>query len=180
MINKLEIMQQENFYPFEACEQYVNLLQENITRMANNSANCKAWLVAIITGVFAISGKAESIDVMPIIYIALGAFYFLDCFYLGQERLMRDAEKVFISKVRKNADDVKDYLFSFKPEKLSQTTDTWKQKFVLFFKHVGKQLWSTIKGMFSWSTTLFYGLILIGIIYIQHNLIGYACSCMCH
>ena len=40
----------ENIYLFKESEQYVNLLQENLNRMAGNSANCKNWLMGIIGG----------------------------------------------------------------------------------------------------------------------------------
>lgn len=30
--------------------QYLQMMQENITRMAGNSANAKTWLVTIVTG----------------------------------------------------------------------------------------------------------------------------------
>lgn len=30
--------------------QYLQMMQENITRMAGNSANAKTWLITIVTG----------------------------------------------------------------------------------------------------------------------------------
>lgn len=38
--------------------QYLQMMQENITRMAGNSANAKTWLVTIVTGFFAIGCTA--------------------------------------------------------------------------------------------------------------------------
>ena len=34
--------------------QYLQMMQENITRMAGNSANAKTWLVTIVTGLVAV------------------------------------------------------------------------------------------------------------------------------
>ena len=86
----------ENIYPFKEAEQYVSLLQENITRMANNSANCKNWLVAVIAGALAISFSKDNVDYAPYVIVLLMCltlvFYFLDCLYLGLERRMIEAE----------------------------------------------------------------------------------------
>ena len=38
----------------EDARQYLQMMQEYITRMAGNSANCKTWLVTLTTGLLAI------------------------------------------------------------------------------------------------------------------------------
>ena len=38
----------------ETDRHYISLLQENINRMAANSANCKTWLVTLVTAIIAL------------------------------------------------------------------------------------------------------------------------------
>ena len=162
-----EIMEKEikTIYPYKECEQYVNLLQENITRMANNSANCKNWLSAIIAGVFTVvfTKDANYIpELLTIIKIITLLFYFLDCLYLGLERNFIAAEKEFIKLCRANnpnTDDIKKMLMSFSKtiniEELTPNVCSEKAR------HLWKQLKQTFRAMFSWSTTPFYGTLLL-------------------
>ena len=57
--------EQKTLFPFKEAEQYIALLQENITRMATSSANCKNWLVAIIAGVLAVAFAKENASYLP-------------------------------------------------------------------------------------------------------------------
>ena len=57
--------EQKEIYPFKECEQYVELLQRNIDRMANNSANCKNWLIAIIAGALTVTFAKSDPDLYP-------------------------------------------------------------------------------------------------------------------
>ena len=63
--------------------QYLQMMQENITRMAGNSANAKTWLVTIVTGFFAIGCSIKDLDwwlllaIIPII-----VFWYIDAYYL--------------------------------------------------------------------------------------------------
>lgn len=63
--------------------QYLQMMQENITRMAGNSANAKTWLVTIVTGFFAIGCSIKDFDwwlllaIIPII-----VFWYIDAYYL--------------------------------------------------------------------------------------------------
>lgn len=43
--------------------QYISLLQENINRMASNSANCKTWLVTILAALLAIQISLQELRV---------------------------------------------------------------------------------------------------------------------
>ena len=62
----------ESFYPFQEAEQYVNLLQENISRMANNSASCKNWLVGIIGGAIAVVFAKDKEELAAVIAHQIG------------------------------------------------------------------------------------------------------------
>lgn len=170
-----EIMEKEikTIYPYKECEQYVNLLQENITRMANNSANCKNWLVAIIAGVLAVVFTKDGGDYLEEILCLLkwitGLFFFLDCLYLGIERDFIKAERVFIRRCKaKNIDedDLKLLLLSFSDsiEKLEESPDVCSNK----MRKLWKQLKNAFFAMFSWSTTPFYGTMLVVLCYLDN------------
>ena len=66
--------------------QYLQMMQENITRMAGNSANAKTWLITIVTGFFAIGCSINDLDwwlllaIIPII-----VFWYIDAYYSQKE-----------------------------------------------------------------------------------------------
>ena len=151
----------KELYPFKEAEQYVNLLQENITRMANNSANCKNWLVAIIVGALAITDTINSFISLPNMLYMLkcitGVFFFLDCLYLGMERDFITVEKSFIKACKANnpnVDDIKMYWMSF--SKTISIDDKTPDECCIKFRQLWKQLKGAFCALFSWSTTPFY------------------------
>lgn len=76
---------------------YISLLQENINRMASNSANCKTWLVTILAALLAIQVSLQ--ELQGILWIALVPailFYILDSYYLGLERRFIKIEGNFV------------------------------------------------------------------------------------
>lgn len=78
--------------------QYLQMMQENINRMAGNSANAKTWLVTIVTGFFAFGSSIKDLDwwlllaIIPII-----AFWYIDAYYLCLERALRNREQEYIN-----------------------------------------------------------------------------------
>lgn len=97
--------------------QYLQMMQNNIERMAANSANCKTWMVAFVTAFMALGSSfavARYWLLLGIIPILL--FWYLDTFYLHLERAMRNRERDFLNKIA--AGDNEGYrmaLFNFKP-----------------------------------------------------------------
>lgn len=80
---------------------YISLLQENITRMASNSANCKGWLLTLVSAITALQLTAT--DLRGILWIApvlILLFYYLDSYYLGLERKFIKLEGEFIKKAK--------------------------------------------------------------------------------
>lgn len=87
----------------ETDRHFIGLLQDTINRMARNSANCKTWLLAIITAIVAyVATNKEAADLLWIIVAADVLFYFLDSYYLQLERNFIALEKDFVSKVRED------------------------------------------------------------------------------
>ncbi|MBO6074104.1 MAG: hypothetical protein J6P74_03075 [Paludibacteraceae bacterium] len=162
-------------YPFEECEQYVELLQRNIDRMAGNSASFKNWLIATIAGSLAICFSkdinTETIKILiSVLEIITILFYVLDSYYLGIERRMKNAEKLFIAKCKAGeTKDVKLLLMSFSqtleiPEKTPDSCDDMKRR-------LKEQIKGTLKAMRSLSTLLFYIPMLVILVALKYYLL---------
>lgn len=164
--------EQKEIYPFKECEQYVNLLQENIMRMAGNSASFKNWLVATIGGSLAIcfskEMNSETIKTLiTVLEVITFLFYVLDSYYLGIERRMKNAEKLFIAKCKAgDIADVKLLLMSFSqtlviPENTPDSCDDIKRR-------LKEQIKGTWKAMLSLSALLFYLPMLAILVALKH------------
>lgn len=104
---------------------YLQMMQENITRMATNSANAKTWLVTIVAAFLAIGCNINNFDYWLLLAIApIVVFWYLDAYYLDLERGLRNREQRFINIVKgvnlADEDDITDKeketaLFDFKP-----------------------------------------------------------------
>lgn len=75
---------------------YLEMIQGIINRMANNSFLLKGWAVSIVAGIFALAGKTTNNMYILFTVVPIIIFYFLDAYYLQQERLYR----VLYEKVR--------------------------------------------------------------------------------
>lgn len=77
---------------------YLQMMQDNITRMATNSANAKTWLVTIVAAFLAIGCNIRDFDYWLLLAIApICVFWYLDAFYLNIERGLRNREQRFIN-----------------------------------------------------------------------------------
>ena len=68
---------------------HLNMIQQIITRMGNNSFSLKGWSVGIIIAIYAFAGKNEHKAVI-VTLIPLIVFWFLDTYYLMLERKFRE------------------------------------------------------------------------------------------
>lgn len=116
----------------------VKNIQEIIKRMASNSLEIKKWAVTLIVGTMILKSEQNQVFVA---LIPLFSFWFLDSYYLRQERLFRDKYNELI-KIRMFSD--RDF-FNVKPNA----------------KSFGIELLSILKICFSISTLPFYGCILV-------------------
>ena len=95
----------EHVFSEEDDRHYISLLQENINRMASNSANCKTWLVTILAALLAIQVSLQ--ELQGILWIALIPailFYLLDSYYLGLERRFIKIEGAFVDNEKQGSD----------------------------------------------------------------------------
>lgn len=128
---------------------YISLLQENINRMASNSANCKTWLVTILAALMAIQVSLQ--ELQGILWIALipaVLFYVLDSYYLGLERRFIKIERAFVEK-EQQGEDLSQMLYNFNTKGVMSD---------------GKATWN---AMGSTSTWLFYLTVIVVIVVVS-------------
>lgn len=137
---------------------YISLLQENINRMASNSANCKTWLITIIAALLAIQISLK--ELQGVLWIALVPailFYVLDSYYLGLERRFIKIEQAFVEKEKKG-DDISSYLYNFDTKSIlgdlkatwcaMGSISTWPLYLTIVVVIMVVSLWSCISSLF--------------------------------
>lgn len=96
---------------------HLELIQAIISRMANNSFLLKGWAITLFVAIFALAWDQESVWHFCLTYIPILSFWFLDAYYLQQERLYRqlydevrllDSESIDFS-MKPPSSKVKDY-----------------------------------------------------------------------
>ena len=78
---------------------YLQMMQANIERMSSNSANCKTWVLSLITGFFALLTVIKALSwwfLLTLVPIVM--FWYLDGYYLSIERGMRNRQRDFLDK----------------------------------------------------------------------------------
>lgn len=94
--------------------QHLMMQQDIINRMANNSSNCKTWLITIVAALTALQITQETIHGYGwLMIIVCLMFWYLDAFYLALERLHRDNEKNFISELKKENYSIEELIYCF-------------------------------------------------------------------
>lgn len=130
---KLEVLKNS------AVQAHISMLQGIINRMAGNSANCKNWTVTLVAAMLVLLvDKNMQIPNAWICLIPVALFYLLDCYYLGLERLCISSQKAFLERIYNNEEYVENL---YKVEELIDKCN---------------QVCNTIKAMKSISTTPFY------------------------
>lgn len=84
---------------------HLEMIQGVINRMASNSFMLKGWAVTLAAGIFALASKDTDKMFFLITYVPVIVFWFLDSYYLLQERLYRD----LYNDVRKKIDSEIDF-----------------------------------------------------------------------
>lgn len=111
------------------------MVQSIITRMAQNSFLLKGWTITLMAGIFAIAATSTTGSLVAIAFVPATGFWFLDAYYLRQERLFR----LLYERVR-DAPDV-DFSMKTSPDRAAGTG--W---------------WAVV---FSITLVIFYGLALL-------------------
>lgn len=84
---------------------HLEMIQGVISRMASNSFALKGWAVTLVAGIFALASQEADKMYFFVAYIPVVVFWFLDAYYLLQERLFRS----LYGKVRKLSEDKIDF-----------------------------------------------------------------------
>ena len=116
--------------------------------MAGNSANCKNWTITLVAAMLVLLvDKEMQLPNAWLCLIPVGLFYLLDCYYLGLERVMIKSQKNFLDKLSKDENYV----------------DQIYRVGALGGRYT--QLSNTIKAMCSPSTTPFYLIVALVILF---------------
>lgn len=79
---------------------HVNLLQDIINRLANNSASCKTWCLALVGAFIGLAGASKSPEIASYAFLPILLFGCLDAMYLAQERAYRQLFRKVVDKIR--------------------------------------------------------------------------------
>lgn len=102
---------------------HLEFIQNTINRLSNNSFILKGWSITLTAALFILLEKDHSIKFVIIVYFPLIAFWFLDTYFLWQERLFR----VLYEKVREIPEDKID--FSMRVDIPSKGKNTYHETF---------------------------------------------------
>ena len=123
-------------------EKEIDLIQNCITRMSQNSFNVKGWLIALLVAIIAL--LPENINVVAVCFIIVGitsVFWYLDGFFLKIETLYRWKYNWVISKRLKSDDFYYDLNPHNKKMWLSNDGEKNKKEPCIFAKMFTKTLW---------------------------------------
>ena len=138
----------------------IKVVQDIIKRMASNSFSVKTWTITLVVATLLFKGTNNHIFIA---FIPLFAFWFLDSYYLQQERLFRQVHN-WIAIYRQDNDDK---LFNMNPMQFQDKVQT------------------VLRIMFSISTLPFYGSIFImlmsyiSIVYFKYLVLLKDCLLIC-
>lgn len=68
---------------------HLEFIQAVINRMAGNSFYLKGWSVTLVAAIFVLATKDGNPSLVPVAYLPAIVFWFLDAYFLRQERLFR-------------------------------------------------------------------------------------------
>jgi hypothetical protein len=95
----------------ESKRAHMEMVQGVVSRMAQNSSANKGWAVALVSGLYALAAAGSNVKFAYVAYLPSVMFWYLDAYYLRQERLFR---KLY-DHVRGTADDKVDYSMNTQP-----------------------------------------------------------------
>jgi hypothetical protein len=79
---------------------YLEMIQAVVSRMSGHSFLVRGWAVTLVSALLAVSAREQQVRFALLALVATAAFWGLDAFYLGHERLFRG----LFNRVRKATD----------------------------------------------------------------------------
>ena len=116
---------------------HLEFIQLVITRMNVNSFLLKGWAITLVAALFAFAAKDTNIKYVLITYVSTPLFWFLDGYYLSQERQYR----ALYNEVKDKAEEQIDFNMNAKSF------------------DIGRNMW--LPSVFSMTLNLFYGTLII-------------------
>ena len=98
---------------------HLDMIQDTIKRMANNSFLLKGWTVTLVAALIALLAKEGDFKYLIIAFFPIVMFWSLDGYFLRQERLFR---KLFDSIRVKNENEID---FSMDTRPYSKSVQNW-------------------------------------------------------
>lgn len=96
----------------DAARDYLSALQSVVTRLANNSSQCKTWCITITSAIIVLAARMTAPNHAWIAIVPIVTFCFLDAYYLSLEREFIAAYTKATKKLRNNELTLSDlYLF---------------------------------------------------------------------
>lgn len=83
---------------------HIEIIQDTIKRMADNSFKIKGWCITIVTAIIGIAIDKSNYDLLVASLFPIILFWYLDAFFLRQEKLFRELYD-FI-RMKKDSDDI--------------------------------------------------------------------------
>ncbi len=100
-------------------QKHLEMILRVVDRLSSNSFLLKGWSVVLVSVLFALAAKDTKMVFVYFCYFPAFAFWGLDGFFLGQERLYRQ----LYDKVRSGPEDIVD--FSMDTSSFSEGTKPW-------------------------------------------------------
>lgn len=69
---------------------HLELIQAIVNRMANSSFLIKGWCVTLVAAILALANKDMNRGFVVIVFVPILLFWFLDAYFLNQEKRFRD------------------------------------------------------------------------------------------
>ena len=111
---------QNNGNPYDAnsaaVQAHLSILQGVINRMAANSASCKNWCVVLVAAILVLVARADSTAYAPLALLPTFLFFFLDAYYLAQEKDFISSYQAFVKKLHSGALGLSD-LYDVRPSR---------------------------------------------------------------
>lgn len=90
---------------YEDKKEHLKMIENIITRMANNSFQLKSWTVSLITAILIFVDLKKQVCFIWIVFIPIIVFWVLDAYYLQLERkyrkLYNSVQKDYVNKTNK-------------------------------------------------------------------------------
>ena len=105
-------------------QKHLEMIQSVTTRMATNSFMIKGWSITLVSALFALAAKDADNRYVLISYFPIAMFWFLDGYFLFQERAFRKLYDL----VRMNQSSTSD--FSMDTSNLNTGDATWSASII--------------------------------------------------